>query len=268
MAEPSMKTPRHLLALPDSNSPKQVPRGFGFTEFPDYESVVEDRTSAYKVGHGTVLGHDVWLISKALWPTWSEAGGLHTWNASPVIGKLATIGASIGSTEGPDRAVLDASLFAGGVGLLETYGSGLDTSLPDWASPRYEALKVNLSRSEDDQELKESLETLEHVLAKADEYGYPRPNRLALKNARDALEKMYAIHPGKYDAWPTEDGDVGLSVPVLKMGHAITVECDADGGLQCMVNIGDHMCRMKDYTAELAWTTSDFIPNVLKELSK
>lgn len=114
--------------------------------------------------------------------------------------------------------------------------------------------------------LQESLEELDGVCDEAREDGYPIPGQLAIRNAENTLKRLHDARPGRYSVSPTETGDVAITVPVSGLGNAMTIECDSDGGLLCFVNVGGAMRRMKDYDADMAWTSSNFIAKALADL--
>ena len=114
--------------------------------------------------------------------------------------------------------------------------------------------------------LERSLEELRGVVGEAVADGFPVPGEAAINNAEKTLKRLYSVHPGNYTVCATEDGDVAIAVPVAGMGKAMTIECDSDGGLICFVNVNGHMRRMKDYDADMAWKSSDFIVRALSDL--
>ena len=128
------------------------------------------------------------------------------------------------------------------------------------------AMLTHLGRESTDGLLEKSLEELRGVPEEAAEDGYPVPGEVAIKNAQKTLRRLHRHHPGRYTVCPTEEGDVAISVPVVGMGKAMTIECDSDGGLICFVNVDGHMRRMKDYDADTAWESSDFIVRALSDL--
>ena len=110
------------------------------------------------------------------------------------------------------------------------------------------------------------MEELRNVENEAAEDGYPIPNEVATSNAEKTLKRLFRNYPARYTICPTEEGDIAISVPVAGIGRAMTVECDSDGGLICFVNVDGHMRRMKDYDADMAWESSDFIVRALGDL--
>ncbi|MCY4015227.1 MAG: hypothetical protein OXG82_21265 [Gammaproteobacteria bacterium] len=101
----------------------------------------------------------------------------------------------------------------------------------------------------------------------AEECGNPLPSDTAIQAAERTLNTLVAYHPGTYDIWSTDEGEVEITVPVDKVGRAMALVCDNDGGLTCFVNIDGRMRRMKDYNADDAWLSSDFIPRALADLA-
>ena len=101
----------------------------------------------------------------------------------------------------------------------------------------------------------------------AEECGNPLPGDNAIQAAQRTIETLAAYHSGACNVWSTEEGEVEITVPVDRIGRAMTLVCDNDGGLTCFVNIDGRMRRMKDYDADDAWLSSDFIPRALFDIA-
>ena len=125
-------------------------------------------------------------------------------------------------------------------------------------------LPTNIVESQD--LLEDSLNTLRDVPNEAREEGLPIPSETAIGNAKAAIKKLHSIFPSKYTACSDENGEVIITVPIKRFGCAMSLQCDSDGGLTCYVNTPVGMRRMKDYDADLAFESSNFIFKAIEEL--
>ena len=120
--------------------------------------------------------------------------------------------------------------------------------------------KAGLSTSP---ELIKALRELEQVSADAEEDGLDIPSEVAFANARRLLRAMYRISPRRFGVYPEPGGYIAIDARGAKDGIAV-VMCDSDGGVLCLVTIGDEPRRARYSTAR---TLPDgFIRDALREL--
>ncbi len=120
--------------------------------------------------------------------------------------------------------------------------------------------KAGLSTSP---ELIKALRELEQVSADAEEDGLDIPSEVAFTNARRLLRAMYRISPRRFGVYPEPGGYIAIDARGANDGIAV-VMCDSDGGVLCLVTIGDEPRRARYSTAR---TLPDgFIRDALREL--
>ena len=120
--------------------------------------------------------------------------------------------------------------------------------------------KAGLSTSP---ELIKALRELEQVSADAEEDGLDIPSEVAFANARRLLRAMYRISPRRFGVYPEPGGYIAIDARGANDGIAV-VMCDSDGGVLCLVTIGDEPRRARYSTAR---TLPDgFIRDALREL--
>lgn len=118
---------------------------------------------------------------------------------------------------------------------------------------------------EQDADLTAALSELERVVDEAREDGLEPPSREALQNADRLVRSIFALHPCRFEVYPTEDAEVALSVPG---GHrrSVLLLCDSNGGALCSVNLnGQHRRAVYD-SAEIL--PDGFVREALAELRK
>lgn len=112
-------------------------------------------------------------------------------------------------------------------------------------------------------ELANALRELEQVSADAEEDGLEMPSEAAFANASRLLRAMYRISPRRYGVYPEPGGYIAIDARGANDGIAV-VMCDSDGGVLCLVTIGDEPRRARYSTAR---TLPDgFIRDALREL--
>ena len=112
-------------------------------------------------------------------------------------------------------------------------------------------------------ELAKALRELEQVSADAEEDGLDIPSEVAFANARRLLRAMYRISPRRFGVYPEPGGYIAIDARGANDGIAV-VMCDSDGGVLCLVTIGDEPRRARYSTAR---TLPDgFIRDALREL--
>ena len=105
--------------------------------------------------------------------------------------------------------------------------------------------KAGLSTSP---ELIKALRELEQVSADAEEDGLDIPSEVAFTNARRLLRAMYRISPRRFGVYPEPGGYIAIDARGANDGIAV-VMCDSDGGVLCLVTIGDEPRRARYSTA-------------------
>ena len=127
-------------------------------------------------------------------------------------------------------------------------------------------LAIDLDSVESMRDLEESLSELRRVPQEAKQDGLREPSQIAMGNAEQTIKRLTKYYQARYSSSSNENGDVVISVPTNSFGSALSIECDSDGGLTCFVNYGERVRRMKDYDANQAWESSDFIVRALSEI--
>ena len=122
-----------------------------------------------------------------------------------------------------------------------------------------------LRNSTHSEELTDVLQDLREATDEAREEGFPFPSDKAKINAERLLKKMYDISPGRFEVYPTPDGEIAVDAPSGK-GKSVVVFCDSEGGALCMVNMsGEHRRARYSNANKLP---DNFVRNALAELKQ
>ena len=83
--------------------------------------------------------------------------------------------------------------------------------------------------------LKSSLDDIDAARQEALEDCTAEPAESSLALAKSLVPKLHAILPGRYDAFPEDSGGITLTAPSSRTGFAVTVECDPNGSVVCLL---------------------------------
>lgn len=113
--------------------------------------------------------------------------------------------------------------------------------------------------------LKDSLDDIDTARREALEDGTVEltPGSMAL--AKSLVPKLHGILPGRYDAFPEESGGITLTAPSSRKGFAVTVECDPNGTVDCLLVSPGRM--RKAVYSDAADLPDSFVREALQALS-
>lgn len=112
--------------------------------------------------------------------------------------------------------------------------------------------------------LRNAMQDLEEAAYAAVEDEFPEPSRDALTNARRILRAVYEIAPGRYEIYPTPDGEVAIDA--AGAACSVLLLCDSNGGALCLVNMnGEH--RRARYSST-GFLPDGFVRDALAELTE
>lgn len=83
--------------------------------------------------------------------------------------------------------------------------------------------------------LKSSLDDIDAARQEALEDRTVEPAESSLALAKSLVPKLHEILPGRYDAFPEDSGGITLTAPSSRTGFAVTVECDPNGSVVCLL---------------------------------
>ena len=113
--------------------------------------------------------------------------------------------------------------------------------------------------------LKSSLDDIDAARQEALEDGTVGPAESSLALAKSLLPKLHAILPGRYDAFPEDSGGITLTAPSSRAGFGVTVECDPNGSVVCLLVSPGRMC--KAVYSDAADLPDSFFREALQSLS-
>ena len=101
--------------------------------------------------------------------------------------------------------------------------------------------------------LEDALEDLKECPTEAHEQSFLAPTQVALRNAEHLLKIMFRLLPRRFEVYPMPTGAIAIQAshaPEI----AISVLCEPDGEVLCLVSVPDYSRR--------AWySTADFLPD-------
>ena len=113
-------------------------------------------------------------------------------------------------------------------------------------------------------DLNDALSDLREARDEALEEGFPLPSAIAVENATRLLRQMYRILPGRFEIYPTQDGEIAIDAPG-GYGQSVILYCKAEGGALCLVNIGGKH-RHAGYS-HASYLPDNFLRDALAELT-
>ena len=122
-----------------------------------------------------------------------------------------------------------------------------------------------MKNSTHSEELTDVLQDLCEATDEAREEGFPFPSDKAKINAERLLKKMYDISPGRFEVYPTPNGEIAVDAPSGK-GKSVVVFCDSEGRALCMVNMSGEHRRARYSNANRL--PDNFVRNALAELKQ
>ena len=101
---------------------------------------------------------------------------------------------------------------------------------------------VPISSSVSHPHLEAALEDLKDCKDEAREKDFPEPTETALHNAERLLKKMYECLPRRFEVYPIPKGGIAIQAS-HRPEIAVSVLCESDGGVLCLVSASDHSRR-------------------------
>lgn len=88
-------------------------------------------------------------------------------------------------------------------------------------------------------DLRAALRDLGDATDEAQGEGFPIPSDAAISNAHRLIRRIYEIAPGRYEVYPTPDGEIAVDVSGRR--GSVVLLCDSLGGVLSLVNLeGTH----------------------------
>ena len=85
-------------------------------------------------------------------------------------------------------------------------------------------------------DLRDALDDLDEIVEEAREKGFQIPSDLAIGNARQLLEEMYALSPRRFEVYPMPEGKVAIDGAGAR-GRWLILLCESNGGALCIISI-------------------------------
>ena len=114
--------------------------------------------------------------------------------------------------------------------------------------------------------LGDSLSGLDSIPEMVAEQGLEEsPDQSTIDNARELIEKLHRLFPGRYHVSPTERRGVAIDAP-MRSGGAVSIECGPNDVVYCFVAIDGNRRRAKFY--QMDGVPDTFIKTALLDLAK
>ena len=91
-------------------------------------------------------------------------------------------------------------------------------------------------------------------------------NKETIETAREVLHKAYSMFPYHYEIYPVDNGGISIETP-MGLGASIWFICDANGGIECRLNITGRPYKKDNLSDIFKFRESQFVSDALKELS-
>ena len=117
----------------------------------------------------------------------------------------------------------------------------------------------------DDPRLTDALDDLKECQEEAAEQGFPKPTQTAVDNAERLLQAMFKLLPRRFEVYPMPSGAIAIQASKAPE-IAISVLCDSDGAVHCLVSAPDHFRRARYSTADIL--PDGFLYDALKDLER